>query len=94
MQNFRQNAADSPNINARAVDPGTEQELRRTVPACDHDMGVNSVGRSVNFCQTEIADLEDAFSVDQQVVGLDIPMQDPMLVQVFEACRIIKSQIS
>ena len=93
MQNLCQNAADSPNINARAVDPGTEQELRRTVPACDHDMGVNSVGRSVNFCQTEIADLEDAFSVDQQVVGLDIPMQDPMLVQIFEACKSVKCTV-
>ena len=93
MQNFRQNAADSPNINARAVDPGTEQEFRRAVPACDHDMGVNSVGRSVNFCQTEIADLEDAFSIDQQVVGLDIPMQDPMLVQIFEACKSVKCTV-
>ena len=48
-------------------------------------MRVDSIGRPIKLGQTEISDFEDSFSIDEQIVRLDVSVEDPVLVKVFKA---------
>ena len=60
----------------------TQQELRGAVPERDHIVGVRAQRRSVLARQPEVADLELALVAVQDVAGLEVAVQDPVLVQV------------
>lgn len=75
-----EDGADGPNVDGAAVVSGAEEQLRRPVPAGDDvgshvAMGVGEAPR-----KTEIGKLDLAVGGDEQVVGLDIAVQDKVLV--------------
>ena len=84
LEDLGQDAADGPHVDARSVDPGAEEQLWSSIPAGHNDVGVDAVGRSEELGQPEVADLEDALSVDQQIVGLDVSVENPVLVKIFQ----------
>lgn len=75
-----EDSADGPNVDGAAVVSGAEEQLRRAVPTGDDvgshvAMGVGEAPR-----ETEIGKLDLAVGGDEQVVGLDIAVQDEVLV--------------
>jgi hypothetical protein len=62
-------AADGPDVDGGGVVGGVEQQLGRAVPPCDHVLR-HHVALRRRPRQPEVADLQIAVSVQQQVAGL------------------------
>lgn len=72
--------ADTPDINCATVEFGTVQELRRAVPARDDVRGHVAIGIGEGAGKTEISQFDLAVGGNEQVVGLDIAVQNVILV--------------
>lgn len=75
-----EDGSDGPDVYCTAVVSGTKEQFGGSVPAgddvgCHVAMGVGEASR-----KTEIGKLDFAVGGDEQVVGLDIAMQDKVLV--------------
>lgn len=91
---FGQDAAYAPHVDGWTVLFLARQQLRRTIPACHHHIGVSMRPHSPSFArprltwiavgssQTEIGNLQLTLVVDQKVGGLHITVQDAILVEV------------
>lgn len=91
-QQLPEDAPDAPHVDRGAVLLGAEQQLGRAVPQRDDQLG--HLGRRVAEVarHAEICDLEHAPVVEQQVGRLEIPVQDPVGVQVGHARRELQQQ--
>lgn len=75
-----EDGADGPDVDGARVVPGAEEELGRAVPARD-DVGGHvlvRVGEAAR--QAKVGELDVAVGGDEQVVGLDVAVQDEVLV--------------
>jgi len=87
-EHLRQDAADGPHVNGFCVSLGVEHDLGRPVPPGRHVLRQEArvvvfwVGHS---CQPEVAYLEITRGVQQQVTGLQVPVEDIGRVNVLEA---------
>lgn len=78
-QHLGQNAAHTPHINGLGVFLERQHDLRGTVPASSHIFRHEArvvVGRGGRASKTEIAHLQIAVGIEQEVGGLQITVQD------------------
>ena len=71
-------AAERPRVDARVVVHGPQDQLRRAVPQRRHPGRVRrAAGTRVRRArQPEVADLDAAAAVEEDVVGLEVPVQE------------------
>lgn len=76
-QQLGEDAAHRPDVDGRAIVAAAHQHLRRPVVLRHHLLGhvTRRVGL-LNPGQAEVADLQQAVAVDQQVARFDVPVQD------------------
>ncbi len=89
-------AADAPEVSLIGVGAGAEQHLRGAVPAGGHLVSEHAAlneARAQGAHQPEIADLELALGVDQQVGRLEVPVQQPGRVQVLHGLEQLVDQV-
>ena len=82
-QEFEEDAADGPDVNLFIVVSTLEQQLRSSVVARDDVWGVDLVLEELGG--SEIADLDHALLVDQNVLWLQISVRDALLVNEVHA---------
>lgn len=78
-------AARRPNVDARIVGPAAEENVRRAIPQGDDLVGKGVDGDTKSAGQSEVAELELPFTVDQKVLGLEITVEDAVLVAEVDA---------
>ena len=82
--------AGAPHVHRRAVVSLTKQEFRRTIPECDHPIGVpvcSSVlmrGQRESTSQAEVCKLQDPSFGYQNVGRLHVPVEDLLAVDEVE----------
>lgn len=79
-----EDAADRPDVDGRAVVVAAEEKLRGPVPAGDDILGHQLALAVAGAGQAEVADLELAVGVDQEVPGLQVSVEDVRRVQILE----------
>jgi len=96
---FRENASDGPNINSGRVVCEAQHDLRSSVPPSGdvlrHESLVasglgwrgSSSRRGITASQPEIADLEFAVGIDEQIAGLQVSVEDIGRVNVLETAE-------
>ena len=83
LDHFREDAACGPQIDAKTVCFLPKQDLRAPIPECHDLVRVRLDRQTKGTCQTEVRQLDVlSLGVDQQVLRLEIPMENPMLVQI------------
>lgn len=82
-EHLGEEAAGAPEVDADAVVGGAEEELRGAVPEGDDAAGERAAA-AVVVGEAEVADLEDAMAVDEEVGALDVAMEDAALVAVLQ----------
>lgn len=87
-QKFTENTPNRPNIDRSRVVPRTHQDFRWSIVLRNHFLShVLRLVRLFDARQSEIANLEHAIAVNQQVAGLDVAMKDAGRVQILEAAK-------
>lgn len=84
-QQLGEDAAHRPDVDGRPVVPAAHQNLRRPVVLGHHLLG--HVTRRVGLFhagQAEVADLQQAVTVDQQIPRFDVPVEDPSRVEILQ----------
>lgn len=81
VQHLCKDTACTPDINLNVILLPCEHNLRSSVVSCGHISGHLGV---LNTCETEIADLEIAVLVDEDVAGLQIAMDDACRMDILE----------
>ena len=81
-RHLRVDAADTPHVDARAVLPAAEQDLRRAVPERDDLVGVGAEGHAEGPREPEVGEFEVAFFVDEEVLGFEVAVQHAVGVAV------------
>lgn len=79
--------ADAPDVYGARVVLRAEEQLGRAVPARDDVAGHHLVWIGEGAGETEIGELDLAIGGDQQVVGLDVAVQDEVLVAEPDGAR-------
>lgn len=80
-----EDAADGPHVNAGGVLASTEQDLRGAVPQSNDLVGVSAQGNTEGARKTKVGQLQVAVSIDQQVLGLQVAVEDAVGVAVADA---------
>lgn len=72
-----------PRIYCTRVGCIAHEKFRRTVPPCRHIVSVLVGGRGVEWpSEAEIAQLNDTSLTYEEILGLDVPMDDTVLMQI------------
>ena len=61
-----------------------EKKFWGSVPAGDNHVCVLTIWGSKKLCQPEISQLQAALVVNEKIVGLEISVEDPVVVEVLE----------
>lgn len=88
-----EDAAQGPDVERVGVMASVEDDLRCTVPARDDVLSERRGGFFVTARQTEIANLQRAVFVKQQVARLQVAMDDVRRVHVVAACQHLKHEV-
>lgn len=72
--------ARGPYVNASVVRSATKQDVWGAIPQSDHFVGEGVDGDAKGTRETEIAKLEKAFAVNEEILRLEIPVEDSVLV--------------
>jgi len=77
-QGLCDDAADAPHVQLLVVLLSVEDDLRGTLPACDHLLGHKIVllRRVPTPAQAKVADLEIALFIEQQISRLQVSVDD------------------
>ena len=81
LQHLRKDAPGTPDVNLHIILLPCEHDLRRSIVSC---RDVSRHLRILDSGQAEVADLEIAVFVDEDVAGLEITMNDPCRVDIFQ----------
>lgn len=73
---FCHDAAGGPDVNAGVVGAGTEENVWGAIPEGHDFVGEGVDGDSEGSGKTEIGELQLAFVVDEEVLGLQVAVQD------------------
>jgi len=79
IEHLEDNAGSTPDVHGAVIGLG-KQDFGGPIPEGYHHRGELHF-RSVGLGQAEVSDLEVALRGDQQVLGLQVPMDDAMRVQ-------------
>ena len=82
VEQLCEHAPRGPQVDGGAVLVRPQQELRGAVPESDHQAGVGLQRGPVLARQPEVPDPEASAVREEQVGGLDVAVQDPVVVQV------------
>mmetsp|Transcript_23558 Transcript_23558/g.66636 ORF Transcript_23558/g.66636 Transcript_23558/m.66636 type:complete len:362 (+) Transcript_23558:255-1340(+) len=82
---LRNDAGHAPNVDGHAVVRAAQEDLWGPVPHGDHLVRVLGHGHCVGPSQAEVCNLEAQVRVDQEVLRLEIPVQDPVGVAELNA---------
>lgn len=77
---FGHDAAGGPDVDAGVVGARTEQDIGSAIPEGDDFVGEGVDGDAKGSRKTEIGELELTFVVDEKILGLEVAMQDAVLV--------------
>lgn len=81
-----EDAANRPDVNPGGIVSRAEKHLGRPVPESNDLVSVGLERNGEGTSEAEISNLEDALLfVEEQVLGLEIPMKDTMAVTVSNA---------
>ncbi|KAG5462802.1 MAG: hypothetical protein BJ554DRAFT_3486, partial [Olpidium bornovanus] len=87
-EHLREDAPDGPHVDCLGVLLERQHDLRGAVPAggdvLGHEAGGRRVGAARAARQPQVADLEVAVGVEQQVARLQVPVQDVRRVHVLQ----------
>lgn len=87
-QELAENATNRPNINRGRVMSRTHQDFRCSIVLRNHFLShVFWLVRFLDACQAEIANLQHAIAVHEQVARLDVAMQNACWVQILETTK-------
>ena len=89
---LHEDAADGPDVDGGGVVGGVEQQLRGAVPPCHHVLR-HHVALGGGARQPEVADLEVAVGVQQQVAGLEVPVDHVGGVDVLEPAKDLVQEV-
>mmetsp|Transcript_17886 Transcript_17886/g.37996 ORF Transcript_17886/g.37996 Transcript_17886/m.37996 type:complete len:263 (+) Transcript_17886:1474-2262(+) len=92
---FCEQAPHRPHVHLRPIDVIPEDQLRRTVPETPHlaaraipllgVLGGIGLERYIQHARRrEIAELDDALGIDKDIVRLQVPVHDPLVVHIGE----------
>lgn len=85
LHHLGKDAASGPKVNTESVGLLTEQNFGAAVPESNDFMGVGLDGESKSAGKTKVSQLDVlAHSVDEKVLGLEVAMEDSVLVEVDE----------
>ena len=78
LNELRENATNTPDVDAVGVLVAGEHDFGSSVPTCDYVFGewLAAVVGTEATGETEVADLQVTVGVDQQVGWLEIPVQN------------------
>ena len=95
LYHLRENAASRPEIDSETVGLLPEQNLRAPVPERHDLVSVGLNGKAEGSGKTEVRKFDVlSLGVDEQILGLEVPMEDPVLVQVDERLQnLIQEQL-
>ena len=65
QEQLRDDAPQSPHVDASAVESSPEQKLRASIPACYHLIGHNPVRTAKGLREAEIGDFQHSLSIDE-----------------------------
>ena len=82
---FCQDAANRPDIHPDAVVLGSEEKFWSSIPPGDHDVSVNTSGRTKISGQAKVTQLEATFAVHQEIVGFEVAVKDPVVVEILQS---------
>lgn len=84
-EEFPEDAADAPGVDRGGVAGRAEEELGRAVPEGDDELGEFG-GRVADVAgHAEVGDLELAAVVEEEIGGLEVAVEDPVVVEVGDA---------
>lgn len=84
---FRNDAPGRPDVNGRIVRPAAQQHVGRPVPQ-RHNLVGKGVDRNAHCPgQAKVPELQDALLVDEEILGLQVPVQNAVLVAVGDATQ-------
>lgn len=92
VEELQEDAADGPDVDGGGVVRGVEQELGGAVPPRDHVLR-HHVALRRWARQPEVADLEVAVGVQQQVAGLQVPVDYVRRVDVLEPAQYLVQEV-
>ena len=75
-----ENAPDGPDVDWAGVLVGAEQDLGSAVPQGDDLVRVDADRDAEGPGEAKVGDLDGAALVDEQVLGLEVPVEDAPLV--------------
>lgn len=93
VDELAKDAAHAPHVDGGVVGRGPEDELRRAVPERDDELG-ESRGRWVADISrhAKVGNLELAAVVEEEVGRLEVPVEDPVFVQVRDSGRELEEE--
>ena len=78
-------AADGPDVNSQAVLLLSEQNFGGPVPESFNFVGEGFDGEGKGACKSEVSNFEKARAVDEQILRLEVPVDNPPAVAVVDA---------
>ena len=85
-EELAKDAADAPHVDGGAVCARAQEELRATVPECDDERGEFWRGRVGDIAgHAKVGNLKLATVVEEEVGGLEVAVEDPVVVEVGDA---------
>ncbi|KAM0859882.1 hypothetical protein ACQ4PT_046899 [Festuca glaucescens] len=92
VDELHEDAPDGPDVDGRRVVGGVEQQLGGPVPPRD-DVLRHHVALRRGARQAEVADLEVAVGVEEQVAGLEVPVDHVRRVDVLEPAQQLVQEV-
>ncbi|GER42986.1 HipA protein [Striga asiatica] len=88
---FGKDAARGPDVDGGPVIVAREEKLGGAVPASDHVLGHEAAIGAAGAGQPEVADLEVAVGVDEEVPGLKVPVENVRVHQLVHHVQVLKA---
>merc|ERR1719188_1075912 len=88
------NTTNAPEIHWDAVERRAQKNLQRPIPYCHNFVGILWDRNAVRPGQPEIRQLQtepSAFCADEEILGLDVPMNDTILMaELYSAAQLVR----
>ena len=85
MNNFKKYAAKGPYIKRMVVEFGSKQHLWSPIPESSNLEGDGGAIAKYCFTETEIGDFDRIHIINEDILGLEVPMVDIPLVEVMDS---------
>jgi len=93
LSHLGENATSRPQVHTKTVRLLTQKDFRASIPKCYHFVGVGLDGEAEGAGQTKISELDlGACRVDEQILGLQVPVEDSVLMAVDEGVQDLEEE--